>query len=482
MKYILFVFYFIFFGSVFSQREVDSIQSAMDDDYKKFVEAENKRFESFREKENKEFALFLKSEWTEYTDFIQFDKPKSPPIPKDEVAPDAPSDDVEVVPSDKSKPVVQKDPDNSNEFDESDQEENVRFELSNTFELYGDEFEVGYTNDVTVKVGGITSDAISDYWSRMSNGDYSLLMSQIRKTSIANNFSDWQVFQFVRSLSTSFHTKESEQIALQFFVLNQLGYDVKMAIQNNAFILLLPIEQKVYGKYCLEIDRKRYYLWSNSNKPVQTIKEKFNANSSPINLLAQQVSFEQGREISRVMKLPTGQGVLFKINKAYIDYLKDFPQCELVVHFNTPLTSQLKKDVHRYFDPLLENKSELEKANFLLKLMHQSFKYKTDDDQFGEEKWFFPEESIFYPFSDCEDRSVMYARLIKELTSLEIIGLSYDDHVATAIKLNKPIGDCIDYNGGIYSVFDPSYINAQGGMSMSNYKSVRPEVIEVLFK
>lgn len=469
-------------GFVQAQRDIDSVQSAMELDFEKYVDSETKKFNDFREKENEKFARFLNSNWTEFTEFTKFNKPKKPPIPPADDVPNEPSKKIDSVESNKSNPVVKKIPDSSNEFENPVKDQEKSYEFQNEFQFYGGGIELGYSNALLVEVSEVSKNGISNYWKTISSSDYQDLLSQLRGVFIRNNYADWQVFQFIRSFSSVIHSDAQSQIALQFFLLNQLGYDVKIAIQGNSFILLLPIEQKVYGKYSIVISGKRYYLWGGSNASLYTIKEKFNSNNEQISLLCESLPFNSGRELSRVMKLPNGQGVMFKLNKGHLDYLSDFPQCELSVHFNTPLTENLKRDIHAHFDPILEGKSDMEKANFLLQVMHRSFKYKTDDEQFGKEKWFFPEESIFYPFSDCEDRSVMFAKLIVELTDLEVIGLYYEDHVATALHLEKPIGDCIKYEGKLYSVFDPSYINAKGGMSMGRYKKISPEVIEVIYK
>ena len=46
----------------------------------------------------------------------------------------------------------------------------------------------------------------------------------------------------------------------------------------------------------------------------------------------------------------------------------------------------------------------------------------------------FPEETINYPYSDCEDRSILFSYLVKNLLHLDIVGVKYNDHLATAIN------------------------------------------------
>jgi hypothetical protein len=117
-------------------------------------------------------------------------------------------------------------------------------------------------------------------------------------------------------------------------------------------------------------------------------------------------------------------------------------------------------------------------VNILLRFVQTAFQYKTDQDQFGREKPFFPEETIYYPFSDCEDRSVLFAYLVRNLTGLEVVGLDYPGHIATAVRFPTQVpGESVGYQGKRFVVCDPTYINAGAGMCMPQFKSVTPNVI-----
>jgi hypothetical protein len=130
--------------------------------------------------------------------------------------------------------------------------------------------------------------------------------------------------------------------------------------------------------------------------------------------------------------------------------------------------------------PLLENKNELEAVNIILNFVQKSFDYKTDIDQFGYEKFYFPEDLFYYPYSDCEDRAVLFSHLVKSLLKLEVIGLEYESHAACAVKFNAPInGDALTYKGNKYIICDPTYIGASAGMEMPQFAKENPKVIEI---
>ena len=113
-----------------------------------------------------------------------------------------------------------------------------------------------------------------------------------------------------------------------------------------------------------------------------------------------------------------------------------------------------------------------------LDFVENSFEYKTDFDQFGYEKFYFPEDILFYPYSDCEDRAIFFSYLVKTLLKLDVVGLDYKTHVATAIKFNSNInGDYVLINNERYIICDPTYIGASAGMCMPQFKTVNPEII-----
>ena len=100
--------------------------------------------------------------------------------------------------------------------------------------------------------------------------------------------------------------------------------------------------------------------------------------------------------------------------------------------------------------------------------------------QFDREKFLFPEETIFYPYSDCEDRSIIFAFLVTRLLGLEVVGLDYPGHIATAVLFTGDVdGDSVVYKNKKHIICDPTYINANYGECMPQFKNVSPEIIPV---
>lgn len=102
----------------------------------------------------------------------------------------------------------------------------------------------------------------------------------------------------------------------------------------------------------------------------------------------------------------------------HLDYYASYPFTSLDVYFNTPLPTIAAERLRVAFLPRLLKLSLYERANFLLHYVQFAYSYETDHAQFGKEKYNFAEESLCYDATDCDDRSVLYAVLLRLLVTL----------------------------------------------------------------
>ena len=126
------------------------------------------------------------------------------------------------------------------------------------------------------------------------------------------------------------------------------------------------------------------------------------------------------------------------------------------------------------------NKVQL--VDIILNFVQTAFQYQIDEKQFGREKYFFPEEVIGYPYSDCEDRAALFAWLVKRYTGCEVVGVLYPDHLATAVYFGDGVkvpGKGFDQNGKHFVFCDPTYTNAPIGTIMQKYDGKEYEVVKM---
>lgn len=108
-----------------------------------------------------------------------------------------------------------------------------------------------------------------------------------------------------------------------------------------------------------------------------------------------------------------------------------------------------------------------EAACRLLNFVQTAFEYEYDDKVWGCDRAFFAEETLYYPYCDCEDRSILFSRLVRDLMGLDVALVYYPGHLATAVAFNDEVpGDYIELGGRRYVVCDPTFIGAPVGMTM----------------
>jgi hypothetical protein len=176
------------------------------------------------------------------------------------------------------------------------------------------------------------------------------------------------------------------------------------------------------------------------------------------------------------------EGKKYNIEVTYdrgrIKFLSTYPQLNLYLYFGSDVYKATATPLQRQLAAAMNGMSEQQAVNFLLRFVQTSLKYETDEQQFGEENYLFPEETLFYPYSDCEDRAILFAWLVQSLLNLQVVGLDFPGHVATAVHFNEPVkGDSVSYQGKRFVVTDPTYINANAGMTMPDYKQYKPLII-----
>ncbi|MBQ7495556.1 MAG: hypothetical protein IJT75_07425, partial [Bacteroidaceae bacterium] len=104
--------------------------------------------------------------------------------------------------------------------------------------------------------------------------------------------------------------------------------------------------------------------------------------------------------------------------------------------------------------------------------------YKYDEDVWGHDRAFFAEETLYYPFADCEDRSILFSRLVRDLLGLKVVLVYYPGHLATAVHFTTDVkGDYLTHNGERYTICDPTYMGASAGRTMSGMDNSSAQAI-----
>ena len=458
------------------------------EDFNAFLKQQQQDFDKFNNERQKQFAEFLKVKWENFD--VSEGKPKpvlpepieqpvAEPIVEDEPVVIIPIEEPEVVEPPKETPLPPK-PEKPKPVVPSNQKEiNLNF-FGSPLTLLCDK-----TSVITLKTTDETG--IADFWSKLADANYANLVYNCRTIGESLQLNDWGYYLLAESIAEQLYPKSmrNEKAIFKTFILDEIGFDVRMGLVNkNEIFVMLAIEEMVFATSYLTIDGKKYFIFDMpKDATIKTYSGDFKKDTPKRKIqltIDKIIYFESDLKANVIPEKVFGTPINILYNKNMIDYFNTLPQTELSVYFNSKCSPAIDKSIELALKERIEGKSEREALNTILRFTHYAFEYQTDDKQFGYERAFHYEELFAYPYSDCEDRSVLFSYLVRNLMSLPVVGLDYPGHVATAVKCSSEIsGDYILYNNEKYLICDPTYIGAVVGQCMPKYKSEKAKIIKL---
>lgn len=178
-----------------------------------------------------------------------------------------------------------------------------------------------------------------------------------------------------------------------------------------------------------------------------------------------------------------------QVNLNLIQFYETYPSSEVNGNFMTRwemyADTPMEEDVRQRLYPCIKNKigglSEAQAVGQILNWVQTAFQYEYDDKVWGHDRAFFAEETLYYPYCDCEDRAILFTRLVRDLLGLKCILVYYPGHLASAVCFKQQVnGDYILLDGDIYTICDPTYIGAPIGVTMPEMDNQSAKVIKLL--
>ena len=509
-------------------------QAAFKENSRKMEQSLNAEFMEYKARANAEFAEFVAKEWALFEEFKT--QELSMTLPKINKVPEVPEAEITEVKSDDVKyksnadlPQIS-DIDNVNAGDDvsnTSRTDNyvVRKILTNsgvkeitkpsdyitlvknnivanqdvTLNFYGKKLDFKVNDKLRLKNKGIKETDVADYFKEMSKmtEETSDLWKQIDGYVKAMGLNEWGYFCILRSLSECLFQDIDNCVLFDFYMLrNEGGFKVKIARgkESNRLTLLAAIDNtkdvysysffrfkeadntnlKYYSIYGGGVAKESIYTYDNNEQDAdlkQIGLDFYNTLNMGQCDLKRELAFSK---INDKIELP--------YNSAHIAYLNDVPMTVFPIYFASPISIEAQKIFNEKLSEIKQEYTSVQFIDIILNFVQTAFEYKTDDQQFGYEKYFYPEEVIAYPYSDCEDRSALFAWLVTTYTDAKVIGLQYEGHLATAVCFGENVdinGDMFAYAGKRYYVCDPTYINASIGMTMPQFKGKTPKIVKM---
>jgi hypothetical protein len=322
---------------------------------------------------------------------------------------------------------------------------------------------------------------IASYFDAVASSEYASLINEVKNVKKELSLNDWGLYLLVHELSRKVYRDEDNSKLLAWFIFNKLGYAVKVGIANKHVVLLHYSDKTIYSTPNYNFGKNKFYAISHYAKGsvgrLYSYEQNYPGSDKPLDLslktLPNFVYDAQTKELG-FKEFGNEFKVAINYNKNLIDFMATYPQADYDTFFNAPMQEDTFKQLASALKERVDGKKMSEALNFVLHFVQKSFKYQMDNQQFGREKVMFAQETLYYDKSDCEDRAVLFSKLVKNLFGVNVVGVKYSDHMATALYIPME-GDYVKAGSKRFVIADPTYINSSIGQSMPKYKPKKPE-------
>ena len=478
------------------------VENPFFEEYKKKAETEFKNysdsvwqdFSEFRLKANEEYAQFMREQWKAFTAMREEQRPTIPepprPYERDKNAP------IPTLPTRiPVKPFVTPEPSPIEPITLPDipQPSPIPTTKEFNFICYGTPCTVRFDNSLRFKLNCNSENAVADAWQQLSSEMSEILLEDCLRLRKDLSLGDWAYYCLLRDLGDSyFGTNTDESKVMQAYLLAQSGYDFRIGRRDEKLVLLMPFDGDIlcwekspqYVTYYVPIDGKKFYIVSKSGSgATRVFNHKFFNNDKVLSLrMTCSPKFAYKSTDLRTFTSARYPEITVKLasNKNLLAFYNEYPSCYWDNYAWAGLSDEVKAKLYPVLRSGIKGKSQIEAANRLINFVQTAFGYKTDGAQFGYERALFGDETFYYPYSDCEDRSILFSILVRELLGLDVVLLQYHDHLATAVHYTERLsGYYFTLNGKDYYISDPTYIGANVGECMPSYEKESPKVFKL---
>lgn len=335
----------------------------------------------------------------------------------------------------------------------------------------------------SINIQNNTPEEISRVWDEFAMVNYNHFLGQVAEVANVLNLNNWAYYQLIKECSNYLYNNNNDRIVFQWVMLTRSRYKVRIGFQGTKLRLLVPTVFKFYDVDYITSENINYYVIDGDGNEIITYDKDFPEADIIMNCKIDKPFNTNATKTYRDYNF-NFNGNKYTVNLGYDEAMMKFyrtiPLSDLVVYFNSVASPITKTSVTEAFKPMLKDLDETEKLNLLLSFVQQAFPYKSDTYEYGEERYMFPDEVLHYLVSDCEDRSVLFAYLVKTLLGNETLIVTFPGHVATAVNTKKGSAGIWYYvDDKNYIIADPTFVGAPIGMTILQARNKQASLLKL---
>lgn len=339
-------------------------------------------------------------------------------------------------------------------------------------DFYGDSLVLPVEKSVHVSVvEPLSKNSILDFYNALKSAPYQPIVQKLLQYRDEKKLDDWFYYQLIRTAAEKLSPKAANYhryTLYKWFLLNESGYSATTRFRNDTLLLYVRSEEIIYDIPYYMINDKQYVClnYHDYNSQVDVDAVSFKTLSLATN--------GNNRFSYKVTQLPVIKKNNYTVKQLQFDYknkeynfnvlldqqvqkiFTNYPVVDYASQFNIPISQTTYNSLVPLLRDAVKNMNQQQGVDYLMQFTRSAFLFETDTKAYGKEKRLSVEQTLFYDYSDCEDRSAFFFFLVKEIYQLPMIVLSYPTHITVAVQFDRPVGTPIVYNGEPYSVCEPT--------------------------
>lgn len=457
------------------------------DEYKKKTQGQFQAYKqqqeaslnAYRDKINKEFSELLGRPWKQESASPAQDNPLklTPPAP----VPSRPAPSFQ--PRDihygvfSVNPAVPTDPKET--LPAVIQEENAEA-VRVSFPFLGEECFIHVGKGMDIRPASLCEKDIAKAWEQMSSPSHYSLAADFQSIRERLSLCDWLTVLLAEDVANQVcHSRESAaSILLQLWLLNQSGLKAIPAVDKDHHLRkLISTDKQLFDYPAFHCHDGIYYVTDGKPISLAGLPSCRFPSTRPLHM-AFTVPGKYPEQLARGERSFVDERRIL-VYSGYPDYCDEGNSLSCFYYYaQVPLSESAKKQLYPVLRERIKGLANPEAAGVLLSYIQRDYPYREDEKVWRRERYFYAEETLYYPFSDCEDRAILYTWLIRDLLQLPTALVYYPGHLAAAVCFGESVpGDATLIEGKRYLICDPTYIGAGIGREMPTVDTTRARVI-----
>lgn len=358
-------------------------------------------------------------------------------------------------------------------------------------DFFSEQLSISYHTDILVDLSPYPQEReMVAFFKALERTNYNTLLADLQQKQQQFQLNDWLFYDLMkRTISTIIGAKQPAKVELTcWFLLSKAGFDTRLTYLKGQQFVYVHTRDELFEVPMITENGRNYANLTSIQEKKKTNEALYMLNFVPNNK-GKAFGFYLRRlpllkpDIERKNFSFRYKDKLYEaeidVDRNSADIMQKYPFIDEKQYLQVPFSEVTARSLLPQLQKWVEGLTKVETLELLVSFTRSSFQYREDKEYFGYSKPMIADEVFHYPFSDCEDRSALFFRLVKETLDLPMIIVAFPDHLTIGVALEEEIGDPIPFQGRTYYICDPTGpVNSTDiGVFPSGYRNSSFEII-----